>query len=192
MSLGNVNRGKQFENVIKEAFQKVSNVSVDRLHDQTTGYLGSANICDFIVYKKPYEYYIECKTIHGNTLPLGNITHNQWSGLTEKSKIDGVRAGVIIWFVDKDITMFVPIGTLQLLQNNGYNSVHYTLNGLPMVHLTGKKKRVFTEYDMREFFKAVDLLYETDFTMQRIKESLNELQTKYRRNKKSDGDKAES
>ena len=30
--------------MIKEAFQKVSDVSVDRLHDQTTGYLGSANI----------------------------------------------------------------------------------------------------------------------------------------------------
>ena len=41
--------GKKFERVIKEAFERVDNVSVDRLHDQTNGFAGSANICDFIV-----------------------------------------------------------------------------------------------------------------------------------------------
>ena len=40
------NKGKQFENIIKQAFEQVPNVSVVRLHDQTTGYLGSKNICD--------------------------------------------------------------------------------------------------------------------------------------------------
>ena len=43
------NRGKQFEEVIKEAFESIPDVSIDRLHDQTTGYRGSSNICDFIV-----------------------------------------------------------------------------------------------------------------------------------------------
>lgn len=41
-----VNRGKQFEHVIQEAFEKVDGVSIDRLHDQTTGFSGSQNICD--------------------------------------------------------------------------------------------------------------------------------------------------
>lgn len=40
------NRGKQFENVIREAFERVPNVSIDRLHDQTNGFKGSQNICD--------------------------------------------------------------------------------------------------------------------------------------------------
>lgn len=40
------NRGKQFENVIREAFEKVPGVSIDRLHDQTNGFKGSQNICD--------------------------------------------------------------------------------------------------------------------------------------------------
>ena len=43
------NRGKQFEDVIKKAFLKVPDVSIDRLHDQTTGFLGSKNICDFVI-----------------------------------------------------------------------------------------------------------------------------------------------
>lgn len=41
-----INRGKQFEDVIKKSFLKVPNVSIDRLHDQTTLYKGSTNICD--------------------------------------------------------------------------------------------------------------------------------------------------
>ena len=92
-----VNRGKDFENVIKRSFEKVEGVSIDRLHDQTTGFKGSRNICDFIVYKEPYEYYIECKSVHGNTLPFSNITDNQWTGMLEKSRIEGVFAGLICW-----------------------------------------------------------------------------------------------
>ena len=88
-----VNRGKKFEEVVRKAFEKVPNVSIDRLHDQTTGFVGSQNICDFIVYKEPYEYYIECKSVHGNTLPFSNITETQWNGLINKATIEGVFVG---------------------------------------------------------------------------------------------------
>ena len=83
-----ISRGKDFEKVIKECFELVPNTSVDRLHDQMNGFAGSTNICDFIVYHNPLIYYIECKSVHGNTLPFSNITKNQWQGLLAKSKID--------------------------------------------------------------------------------------------------------
>ena len=91
------NRGKQFELVVRRAFEKVSDVSIDRLNDNTAGFKGVAGICDFIVYRKPYEFYFECKSVHGNTLPFQNITETQWNGLLEKSKTKGVFAGVICW-----------------------------------------------------------------------------------------------
>lgn len=147
-----VNRGKQFEQVIKEVFEKVPHVSVDRLHDQTTGYRGSSNICDFIVYKYPYQFYFECKTVHGNTLPFSNITDTQWSGLLEKSRINGVMAGVICWWVDKDVTKFIPIQALQWNKENGYKSLRYNHNGTSFIEIKGKKKRVFFDYQMDEFF----------------------------------------
>jgi len=151
-----VNRGKQFEDVIKQAFEKVPGVSIDRLHDQTTGYAGSSNICDFIVYKEPYEYYIECKSVHGNTLPFRNITDTQWNGLLEKSKIEGVHAGIICWWADKDVTAYLPIEMLQYLRDKGYKSVSYRENIDPRwCWITGKKKRVFFDYDMEEFLKEV-------------------------------------
>ena len=159
------NRGKQFESIVQESFEKLANVSIDRLHDQTTGFKGSTNICDFIVYKEPYEYYIECKSVHKNTMSIyspnpkkkyGNITNTQWEGLLEKSKIQGVRAGVLIWFIDRDVTKFVPIQTLVMLRAEEFKSVKYDMNFYPYVDLVGIKKRVFFDYDMEVFFREVD------------------------------------
>ena len=146
-----VNRGKQFEDVVREAFEKVPGVSIDRLHDQTTHYKGSTNICDFIVYREPYEYYFECKSVHGNTLPFRNISATQWKGLLEKSFIEGVFAGIICWFIDKDRTLFIPIQTLQKLLNSGNVSYRYDWDSYDVVEIKGKKKRVFFDYDMEEF-----------------------------------------
>ena len=152
------NRGKQFESVIRQAFEKVPGVSIDRIPDQTMGYKGATNICDFIVYKEPYEYYIECKSVYGNTLPFSNITTNQWTGLLEKSKIEGVHAGIICWWIDKDKTVFIPIQTLELMKTVGMKSVRYDAiddcgGDTDMIELKGKKKRVFFEYDMEQFLR---------------------------------------
>lgn len=154
------NRGKQFENVIRKAFEKVPDVSIDRLHDQTNGFKGSQNICDFIVYKEPYEYYIECKSVHGASLPFRNITDTQWEGLLEKSEIEGVYAGVICWWADKDKTMFLPIQILDDLKRTGeYKSYRFDWfhwNGLQKtIEIKGKKKRVFFDYNMEEFFNEI-------------------------------------
>lgn len=158
-----VNRGKQFEDIIKKSFEQVKGVSIDRLHDQTTHWKGSTNICDFIVYKRPYQYYIECKSTNASSFYLENITDTQWRGLKEKSLIPGVFAGVIVWYVQKDITVYLPIQFLQYHLENGWHGVSLKrdLNDLEfnvergIVFLSGKKKRVFFEYDMKEFFDAV-------------------------------------
>ena len=150
------NYGKKFEDVIREAFEKVPGVSIDRLHDQTTGWKGSANICDFIVYREPYEYYFECKSVHGNTLPFRNISATQWNGLLEKSFIEGVTAGIICWWIDKDRTLFIPIQTLQKLLNSGNVSYRYDWDSYGVVEIKGKKKRVFFDYNMEEFLNDSD------------------------------------
>ena len=153
------NRGKQFENIVKECLQRVPGVSIDRVHDQMTGYLGSsANICDFIAYKKPLQVYIECKSVHGNTFTLSGITDKQWNGLLEKSKLDGVKAGVLIWFVEHDKTLFYPIKVLQAVKEAGLKSVRpdpFSFPPYKVIEIPGKKKRVFFDYDFINFFEEV-------------------------------------
>lgn len=164
-----VNRGKQFEGAIKEAIEKCTDVSIDRLMDPQGGYASVGNICDFIVYRFPYEYYFECKSCYGNTLSIhsndpknkyGAITNNQWEGLVEKSPIRGVLAGICVWFIDHDVTAFVPIQELVNLKNLGHKSLNIQdlKNGkVDYVPIIGKKKRVLFEYDAEDFFDRLKI-----------------------------------
>ena len=156
-----INRGKQFEDVIKTCIEKVGGVNVLRLHDQTNGYIGSKNPCDFIAYKYPYQYAIECKSIHGNTFPFSNITDNQFKELLKMSNVRGIVAGVIIWWVDKDVTLFIPIQTIQQMKSVGIKSIRYDVwddceGDTDIVLISGIKKRVFFDYDFEQFFKEVE------------------------------------
>lgn len=151
----NTSRGKQFEQVIRDAFEKVPGVSIDRLYDQTTGFKGSQNICDFIVYKYPHEYYFECKSVHGNTLPLKNITDTQLSGLLEKSDIDGVIAGIICWWIDKDVTKFIPIKELVCRKEIYPEMKSLRFDDSLGIIIRGKKKRVFFDYDIKELIERL-------------------------------------
>lgn len=88
------NYGKQFERKLKEDFLKIENSTIDRLYDTMNGYKTISNICDFLAYRKPYLYYLEAKTIKGNTFPFTNL--KQYDKLLPKVGIPGVRAGVVI------------------------------------------------------------------------------------------------
>ena len=152
--MGNVNRGKQFEDQVRIGLSKVPETSVDRLIDPQNGYAGVRNICDFIVYHYPHQYYVECKSCYGNTLPFSNITKNQWDGLYEKSKFAGVYAGVIVWFIDHDMTLWVPIQTLHRMKAEGRKSINIKkpeeLDGEYLI-IPGDKKRILFDYDFSGF-----------------------------------------
>ncbi len=153
--------GKKFEEVIRGCFEKVPDTSVTRLPDPVMGYLGYRNISDFIVYHYPHQFFIECKSCHGNTFPIGNIelgtygnmTENQYKGLIEMSKLYGVIAGVIVWWVDKDRTAYIPINTIKEMREQGGRSISCQINcGAGIFDIPSQKKRVFFDYDMAEFF----------------------------------------
>ena len=157
-----INRGKQFEEVVRQCFERVPNTSVIRLPDPTNGYLGIRNISDFIVYNYPNQYFIECKSVHGNTLPFSNITDNQWNGMLEMSKIKGVIAGVVCWWVDKDKTYFLPIQNLRVQREEFEKKsigLDYILDSprTNWIEIKGKKKRVFFDYDMADFIERIKL-----------------------------------
>lgn len=160
--MGKVNRGKSFEEAIRVAFERNPDVSVTRLLDPQAGYAGVRNICDFIVYSYPRQYFIECKSCHGNTLPIystdpkkcyGAITNTQWEGLVEQSSIKGVVAGYLIWFIDHDVTIFVSALKMKELRDKGDKSFNITKrDDKDLFRIDGRKKRVLFEYDMTNFF----------------------------------------
>lgn len=157
-----INRGKSFEAVIKESCEKVLDTYVLRLYDPQGGYSSVSNPCDYVVFRHGVMYMFECKAVHGNLLSIhardprrcyGNISNAQWEGLMKASQC-GVVAGVLVWWVDFDVTKFIPIQELDILRNVGKrNSIRYDLDIPNADIILGQKKRVFFEYDMEAFFR---------------------------------------
>lgn len=147
------NRAKKFEDVIRQSFECVPDVSIDRLRDMPKKLKGVDNPSDFIVYKKPHEVYVECKSHLGNTLPFSCIREEQFTGMLEKSQIDGVKAGLMIWFIDHDITIWVPIDEAVY-----WKIMHKSINVKDLelirhIKVEGTKKRIYFDYDMNKFLE---------------------------------------
>lgn len=155
-----VNRGKQFEKVIKVGFEKLPYVTIDRQADPTSGYMGVRNYCDFILYRYPHQYFIECKAVSGNTLNFGHhISQNQWEGLYERSKVEGVIAGVIVWFTDHGITGFVDIRVMHEMQSQGlksFNVKDFSAYHPGIIPISGVKKRILYDYDLAGFLQLME------------------------------------
>ena len=142
------NYGKAFEAKLKEDFLKVDGVSIDRIYDVTNGFSTISNICDFFVYIYPNCYYIEAKSHAGNTFPLANL--KQYEKLKAKIGIPGVRAGVIIWFIDHKKVVYVPISTFVKLKEDGKKSFNVKMIGDSeyfSLKIPGKEKRLFIDSD---------------------------------------------
>lgn len=142
------NKGKEFEVKFKQDFtSSIPNSTIDRLYDPVNGYVSISNIADFIGFKAPNIFYLECKTHKGASLPFVNIT--QYDKLKAKVGIPGVRAGVILWLYEKDIVMYIPISTITKMKADGKKSVGlkaiqegYNIKIIPSV-----KKRIFMDSD---------------------------------------------
>ena len=146
------NLGKKFEEIIGNGFRAIRDVSVDRIPDQTMHYKDRANVSDFIVYKYPHQYYVECKSIRGNRLPFTKIP--QLEALWNKEVMtSGVKAGVICWWIDKDVTRWLPIESLVEKKVSGAKSIAFDEPISGSKYITGRKKKVYFEYNMLSFFR---------------------------------------
>lgn len=136
------NRGKQFEDVIRKALKR-DDFFVHRLQDSMGAFAGVSNPCDFIAFKTPYLYMLECKAVSGNTLNISaNLRPNQIDGMYRAFfEHENVVAGFLVWFVDKDIVRFIPaymVGDAQLAGKKSFTAE----DGYPIKAI---KKRVLVD-----------------------------------------------
>ena len=141
------NYGKAFEQKFKKDFLKtVPNSTIDRLYDTMSGYKAISQISDYIGYSFPNIFYMECKSHKGASIPFDNIT--QYSKLLQKVGIPGVRAGVILWLIDKDIVYYIPISTIKQMKKDGKKSVGISaVDNYNIIEIPSVKKRVFMDSD---------------------------------------------
>ena len=108
-----------------EALEREFENGVDfiRLYDITMGYFGVKNPCDFVIYKYPLQFYLECKSTNENTYNLSKLT--QYEDLLEHSRPNlGIRAGILLWFVEHKETYWIDIRHIEGLKKLGYKSIN--------------------------------------------------------------------
>lgn len=151
------NYGKAWEQKIREDFSKVENSTIDRLFDSVSGYKSISNISDFIGYIYPNIFYLEAKSCKGNTFPLTRLT--QYEKLKGKVGIPGVRSGVLLWFIEHDIVLYVPISTITSLLKDNKKSVNVKMasDGSYNVKIVpSTKRRIFLDCDYSFLKELVD------------------------------------
>ena len=115
---------KQFEVKFREDWKKSFPDSFCyRLPDQMTGYKTvSQNPCDIVCYTYPNLYLVECKTHKGNTFPFDAF--RQYSNLLQYAGIKGLRAGIVLWFLEHDEIVYVPVKTVAQMIKDGKKSIN--------------------------------------------------------------------
>lgn len=144
-----LSKGKQFEAKIRADFIKIPSALIYRLPDQFNGHkLTSQNPCDFFGYVHPTLFMLEAKSINGNTFPLVNFT--QYAALQQYANIYGVRRGIILWFLEHDRILYVPVKTVEQMIKDGKKSINIRTidkDGYDYIEIPSKKKRVFLDSD---------------------------------------------
>lgn len=96
-----------------------------RLPDQMTGYYGSSNICDFLLYKKPNFYLIESKATYNDNFPFSMITEFQHDNMIEKSQVEGVKSFVVVLFASYQRAFIFDINDIEdQVSSGGQKSIN--------------------------------------------------------------------
>ena len=141
-----IDYGKKFEERFKLDWVNSTGGAIVRLYDNTSGYLSISNVSDYICYKYPNLFFIECKSHKGASIPFTAIS--QYDKLLSFSNIKGIRAGVVLWLYEKDIVLYVPVIVIKQLKDIGEKSVGIRhLDEYDIIKIPSKKLRVFMESD---------------------------------------------
>jgi len=150
-------KGKPFEEAFKEACVKLQpSVSVDRLYDPQGRLKNVRNICDFIVFKYPNQYYFELKDYALSRINFKVISEDQLTGLLKKSQLEHVVAGVIFNFRLHESAYFVNIQRIYELMLDGHKSISVQEAAEIGFLLPGGKKITRFRYDVHSLLSALE------------------------------------
>ena len=146
-------KGKAFEDKFKADFSKLEGVSLDRLYDPVSGFNGIRNICDFLGYKYPNIFYLECKSSQDNTWNFS--AYSQYEKQLTKVGIYGVRVGVVLWMIKHDVVVYLPTKTIQKMKldnKKSFNIKELYNDKYRIIKIPSVKKRVFMDSDYSVLF----------------------------------------
>lgn len=153
-------RGKEFEKLFENATLVIDDVDIQRLYDV----IGKKTIeqpADYVCYKYPNEIYVECKSTHSTSFDYYN--QPQYSRLINKSSQKGVKAGMLVWYVNSKEVFWLDIEFLQAFYSTNHikSLTVNRLNSYITNHIDGvfkidqTTKRVNPEMHLESMFNYI-------------------------------------
>lgn len=119
------NLGKQAEQRIYTWLNRPADgFDMHRLPDQVSGFYGSKNPSDFILYKYPYQAYIESKATYEDRFSFDMLSDFQHASLADKNRIRGVCGFVIVLFASYKRAFIINIAEIDKLIEQGKKSIN--------------------------------------------------------------------
>lgn len=157
--------GKKFEDRFRKDFKDCfPNTFIYRLPDQQSGYAGggSQNPCDFICYPGPLVLMVECKAHKGASIPFSAIP--QYERMLDYKGLYKTYPGVVVWFYEKDLVVWVSIEEMEKMVLAGEKSIGIrmlqnkknTEQTYNIVVLPSTKLRTFMETDYKYLVKQLE------------------------------------
>lgn len=157
--------GKKFEDRFRKDFKTCfPNTFIYRLPDQQSGYAGggSQNPCDFICYPGPLVLMVECKAHKGASIPFSAIP--QYERMLDYKGLYKTYPGVVVWFYEKDLVVWVSIEEMEKMVLAGEKSIGIrmlqnkknTEQTYNIVVLPSTKLRTFMETDYKYLVKQLE------------------------------------
>ena len=116
--------GKKFETRFAQDWKRCfPGTLIYRLPDQQSGYAGggSSNPCDFMCYPGPCVLMVECKAHKGTSISFNDI--RQYDKMLDYKGKYKTFPGVVVWFYEKDIVIWVSIEEMEKMVNDGEKSI---------------------------------------------------------------------
>lgn len=154
--MANTDIGKKFEVRFAQDYKRCfPGTLIYRLPDQQSGYAGggSSNPCDFLCYPGQCVLMVECKAHKGLSIPFTAI--RQYEKMLDYKGLKNTFPGVVVWFYEKDIVIWVSIEEMEKMVNDGEKSIGLRMidekkpykKSYNIITLPSKKLRTFMETD---------------------------------------------
>lgn len=117
--------GKKAEAKVKEWLNKPEEgFCFDRIPDQLTGFFGSSNICDFVLYRYPHLYYIESKATFEDRFDFSMFTSTQHDEMIKKAHIEGVISYAVVLFASYKRAFLINMLDIESLEKQKIKSLN--------------------------------------------------------------------
>jgi recombination protein U len=152
-----INYAKRHESAFRESCKKIPNLICERLVDTMNFKKNVKQPSDFLCFKEPNLFYVECKTTKESELKMANISHHQFTTMLERSKIQGCECGILVEFrIDEETikVFYIDISYINTAKNRqGKKYIDIQEASQVGIEIPTRKKKINYHYDLTPIFQ---------------------------------------